>query len=319
MKLQTPQGPFRNFDAVLSAGTAAAYDGAGASYVAYADGAPATPFEFGGALSYADREVWRRIDAKLMSLAATGSKSLKIFDAGCGPGTWLRRIALRARELGFAALELRGLDISPKMVALAQEALVIGGISLDVRITVGELSEKLPYARANFDISLCLYGVFNHLSIPAQQTLAAQLARITRDTVFVSVRTAGSLPTIYVDGLSKARSYHQDNDTDWMEVDMNDGRHLSFPSHLFTCQEFRALFDPHLASMSFTGLDVFRSRFAADPHWNPSELAGQPDFDEQIDRLEKSFASDPSFIDRAAHILLVGECRAPESAPFAGS
>ncbi len=309
MKLQAPHGRFRGFEAILSAGTAAAYDGAGADYVAYADGEPTTPFGFGGALSYADREVWRRIDAKLMALAASGSKSLKVFDAGCGPGTWLRRIALRARELGFAALELRGLDISPKMIALAQEALFIDGISLDVRITIGDLSEPLPYARANFDISLCLYGVFNHLSMPAQQSLAAQLARITRDTVFVSVRTAGSLPTIYVDNLNNARSYHQDNDTDWMEVDMNDGRHLSFPSHLFTCQEFRSLFEPHLVHLSFTGLDVFRSRFAADPHWNPSELIHQPDFEEQLERLEKCFASDPSFIDRAAHILLVGECR----------
>ena len=174
-------------------------------------GRTGSPFTFDGSLSHADRELWRRIDLKLNALAASGSRSLKVLDAGCGPGTWLLRIALRAREIGFAAIELRGLDISPKMVALAQDAIDLDGICLDVRIEVGELSEPLSYATGQFDISLCLYGVLNHLSAAARRTLAASLARVTGDTMFVTVRTAGSLPTIYVDGLEKAGSYHQDN------------------------------------------------------------------------------------------------------------
>ncbi len=308
MKHQAGAHRFRDYDAVLSAGAEAAYDSAGLDYVAYADGQTGRPFCFDGALAHADREVWRRIDVKLAALASSGNRSLKILDAGCGPGTWLRRIALRARELGFAALELRGLDISPKMVALAQDAVDIDGICLDVRVDVADLGAPLPYAAGNFDISLCLYGVLNHLSAKAQKALAASLARVTGDTMFVTVRTAGSMPTIYIDDVRKARSFHQDNAADWIDVDMQDGRHLGFPSHLFTCDELRALFQPHLASVSCTGLDLFRSRFAADPHWNPSSMNGQAAFDEHVAWLEQHFASDPCFIDRAAHILLVGEC-----------
>ena len=308
MKLQRGSHRFRDFEAVLGAATAAAYDGAGQDYVAYADGGFDRPFDFTGALGHADREVWRRIDLALTRLAAGGSRSLKVFDAGCGPGTWLRRIALRARELGFAALELRGLDISPKMAALAQDRLDLDGISLDIRVDVGDLGEKLPYCKGNFDISLCLFGVLNHLSAQAQQTLAASLARVTNDTLFVTVRTAGSLPTIYVDGVEKARSYHQDNAAGWLEIDMQDGRHVALPSHLFTCDELAALFAPHLATVSFAGLDLFASRFAPDPHWNPVTLKGQAEFDEYLGWLEQYFASNPSFIDRAAHILLTGEC-----------
>ena len=308
MKMQRGSHGLRDFEAVLGAATAAAYDRAGQDYVAYADGAIDRPFTFAGALGHADREMWRRIDLKLTRLAAGGSRSLKVFDAGCGPGTWLHRIALRARELGFAALELRGMDISPKMVALAQNTLDLDGISLDVRVDVGDLGQKLPYRRGNFDISLCLFGVLNHLSAHSQQTLAASLARVTNDTLFVTVRTVGSPPTIYVDGVEKARSYHQDNTAGWLEADMQDGRHLAIPSHLFTCDELAALFTPHLASVAFTGLDLFTSRFAPDRHWNPSTMKGQADFDEYVGWLEQYFASNPSFIDRAAHILLEGEC-----------
>ena len=299
----------RDDDAVFSAGAEAADDSAALDYVAYADGKAGQPFRVDGAMGYTDREVWRRIDVKLAALASSGCRSLTILDAGCGPGTWLRRIALRARELGFAALELRGLDISPKMVALAQDAVTIDGICLDVRVDVADLGAPLHYASGNFDISLCLYGALNHLPATAQSSLAANLARVTRDTMFVTVRTAGSMPTIYIDDVHNARSFRQDNAAGWMEVNMRDGRHLAFPSYLFTCDKLRSLFEPHLASVSFTGLDLFHSRFAADPHWNPSAMKGQAEFDEHVDWLEQHFASDPSFIDHATHILLVGECK----------
>jgi SAM-dependent methyltransferase len=232
--------------------------------------------------------------------------------AGCGPATWLRRIALRAHALGFAAMQVRGLDISPKMVALAQRVVAVDEVGddlcMDARIAVGDLGERLPFPDASFDITLCLYGVLNHMSGAARASLAAELSRVTRDTLFVTVRTAGSLPTIYVDALKRARSYHQDNDADWMEVEMADGRRLAFQSHLFTSRELRAAFAPLLTSVSMVGLDLFRSRFAHDPHWNPVRIAGQEAFDECIASLERRFASDPCLIDHAAHILLVGEC-----------
>src|SRR5271156_2888925 len=51
-----------------------------------------------------------------------GHRTLSILDVGCGPGTWLRRTVLRARELGFTAIKARGVDISGEMIALAKDS-----------------------------------------------------------------------------------------------------------------------------------------------------------------------------------------------------
>ena len=102
--------------AVFSSRTAHAYDSAGHDYLVYADGDETEPFEFTGKYSFADREIWRRLDATLRSLFADGRRSLSVLDAGCGPGTWLRRLALRAREIGFERVNAFGFDISPVIV-----------------------------------------------------------------------------------------------------------------------------------------------------------------------------------------------------------
>ena len=286
----------------------AAYDRAGRGYAANADGEMGQPFSFRGRHCFADHEIWRRLDAKLMQLASDGRRTLRVLDAGCGPGTWLRRIVLAARELGFTSIEAHGIDLSARMVELArQSAPDVGETDARIAFAVCDLADSLPFGEDSFDITLCLYGVLNHMLDGARQRLAAELARVTLDTAFVTVRTVGSLPTIYVDALDHARSYHQDNESDWMDIQLADGGQLAFPSHLFTADELRALFRPHLAATNLVGLDVFHSRFAADPNWNPAIFDGQDIFDEDLEQLEKRYASDPIFINRAAHILLVGE------------
>jgi hypothetical protein len=137
--------------------------------------------------------------------------------------------------------------------------------------------------------------------------VARELARVTHDTLFVTVRAAGSLPTIYVDSLDHARDFHQDNEADRMEIDMLNGEHIGFTSHLFTSTELDRLFQPHLQQTTLFGLDVFHSRFATDRRWNPAAFAGQSEFYADLDVLEYRYASDPRFIDRAAHILLAGK------------
>ena len=312
MKLQKIARPPADIGARLSVGAATAYDAAGADYLSYADGDPTRPFEFEGCLGFADREIWRRIDARLAQIAATGQRRIRILDAGCGPGTWLGRIVLGAQARGFTTIEAYGLDISPAMVALARATLHLAraarGVSgLLVDVAIADLNQRLPFPNRHFDINLCLFGVLNHLPAAAHAAVASELARVTGDALFVTVRAVGSLPTIYVDRLDRARSYRQDNDADWMDVDLADGRHLGFPSHLFSADELRQLFRPLLDTVSAIGLDVFRGRFATDPNWNPPALRSQDSFDESLDRLERQYGSDPDFIDRAAHILLVGE------------
>src|ERR1700732_5085435 len=80
------------------------YNQAGDDYVTYADGDPSQPFAFDGLHAYADRCVWAALETKLAELRATGASSVRFLDAGCGPGTWLRRLVLRALALGFSSI-----------------------------------------------------------------------------------------------------------------------------------------------------------------------------------------------------------------------
>ncbi len=281
---------------------------AGSDYLRYADGDASRLFDFTGQYSFADREIWRRIDATLVRLAASGRRTLSILDAGCGPGTWLRRTALRARELGFQRINAFGFDISPAMISLAKSSLTdLNDLTIRMHFLVRDITAGPAFTDQEFDLCLCLYGVLNHLPVKLHDQVARELARVTHDTLFVTVRAAGSLPTIYVDSLDHARDFHQDNEADRMEIDMLNGEHIGFTSHLFTSTELDRLFRPHLKNAELLGLDVFHSRFATDRRWNPTHFEREAEFTSDLELLERRYADHPYFIDRAAHILLVGE------------
>ncbi|HZM07932.1 MAG TPA: class I SAM-dependent methyltransferase, partial [Methylocella sp.] len=95
-----------------AAKVAAAYNQAGGDYVTYADGDPTHLFEFDGLHAYADRRVWTLLDKKLTDLHANGTRSIRILDAGCGPGTWLRRLVTRAKALGYTTITARDFDVA---------------------------------------------------------------------------------------------------------------------------------------------------------------------------------------------------------------
>jgi SAM-dependent methyltransferase len=281
---------------------------AGRDYLRYADGDASRPFDFTSQYSFADREIWRRLEATLTRLAASGRRTISLLDAGCGPGTWLRRVALRARELGFERINAFGFDISPAMIALAKSSLAdLDDLAIRMHFLVRDITDGPAFTDQEFDLCLCLYGVLNHLPVAAHGQVARELVRVTQDTLFVTVRAAGSLPTIYVDSLDHASRFQQDNVADRMEIDMLNGEHIGFTSHLFTSAELDRLFRPHLKQAALSGLDVFHSRFATDRRWNPAALDGESEFASDLDVLEYRYACDPRFIDRAAHILLVGE------------
>ena len=96
------------------------YNQAGSDYRVYADGDPTRPFEFNGLHAYADRRIWTLLQRKLLELRATGARSIRILDAGCGPGTWLRRIITHAHLLGFDAIAARGFDVARVQVQRAR-------------------------------------------------------------------------------------------------------------------------------------------------------------------------------------------------------
>ena len=66
--------------------------------------------------AYSDRRIWTVLEAKLIDLRATGASSISILDAGCGPGTWLRRLVTRAHVLGFSTITARGFDVARAQV-----------------------------------------------------------------------------------------------------------------------------------------------------------------------------------------------------------
>jgi SAM-dependent methyltransferase len=293
----------------LSARHAAdAYDATGTAYLHYADGTGGQPHEFSSRYAFADRTLWSRIETSLAALHASGRRAIRILDIGCGPGTWTVRTARRAAELGFTAIECRGIDPSPGMIALARQAAAglesaTTGLSFEVADLHSALASEDDHGA---DLVLCLYGVFNHLAAPLRASAAQALARVNGGTLIVTARSVGSLPTIYVAGIEQAAHYVQDNDADRMEVDLADGTHLAFDSHLFRASELAALFAPHCPVRELTGLDLFHSRFACNPAWNPAGANGAETID-RLARLEQLCSADEVLIDSAAHIMLVAE------------
>ena len=284
---------------------ATAYDAVGTGYRAYADGDVRRLFDFSSRYSFADREIWQRIDAILVELRAAGRLALTIVDAGCGPGTWLLRVVLRARALGFREVVAHGFDISPAMIDLAREG-ARGVAAEGTRLTfeVNDIRDGLERCSgAPADLVLCLYGVLNHLPASRHGEVAAWLARATAGSLLVTARTIGSQPSIFVAGIEAARDFRQDNHQDRLSIDLLDGRHLEFSSHLFSASELTALFASAGELAEIVGLDLFHGRFSSDRRWNPPMDADRG-FDDALVRLEHLCGSDPRFIDRAAHVLL---------------
>jgi SAM-dependent methyltransferase len=288
-----------------------AYNQAGDDYLAYADGTAKELYAFDGPYGYGDRQIWTLLEKKLVEIRSRGTDSVTILDAGCGPGTWLRRLVARAHALGFAKIEARGFDIAQAQIQRARlrahDLSRLPGVTLTFK--VADLTRPFPEDDASVDIVLCLYGVLNHVPVAALPAFFAEIARITAGCFVTTVRAAGSTPSIFVDSLEKARNFRQDHRHDRCEVELNDGRHIAFSCHLFTAPELRQLIVPHFEIEDCRGLDLFHSRFAPDPRWNPTSFATDRRLREELVLLEETYATHPDVMDRAAHLLLVAHPR----------
>jgi SAM-dependent methyltransferase len=292
---------------------ATAYDEAADDYLSYADGDSKDLYAFESRYAYGDRHVWQTLDSILVERRRSGARSVRILDAGCGPGTWLRRLVARAHNLGFTQISARGFDIAALQVRrarlLSHPLTQLPGVEL--RFEVGNLTKPFAEADGSVDLSLCLYGVLNHVSVANLPKVLAEFARVTRGDFVTTVRAAGSTPTIFVDSVEKARHFKLDHRNDRCEVELENGRHLAFNSHLFTAMELRRLAAGRFAIGELRGLDLFHGRFAPDSRWNPENVGCDQRLFEELNRLEERYATDPRFIDRAAHILLVARRVAP--------
>ncbi|MEI9990621.1 MAG: class I SAM-dependent methyltransferase [Rhizomicrobium sp.] len=285
---------------------AAAYNQAGDNYLAYADGDARKLYAFAGQYAYGDGRIWEVLFSKLCALRATGKRSLRVLDLGCGPGTWLRRMVTRARAIGFDDIVARGFDIADAQVRRARElsADLAGLPGVALNFEVGDILRPLPEVDGSVDIVLCLCGVLNHLPAAQLPAIMAEIGRVTSGVFISSVRAAGSTPTLYVDAMEHARRFRQDNDADRLDAELDDGRRITLPSHLFGSSELAGLVSPHLKIEDLAGLDLFHGRFADDPRWNAPARA-EDGFVRELDRLEKSYCRDARFIDHATHLLLI--------------
>jgi SAM-dependent methyltransferase len=290
---------------------AAAYNQAGLEYVAYADGDPRSLFAFEGVHSYADRRLWSLVEGKLRDLRATGTGSVSILDAGCGAGTWLRRTVIYARTLGFKTITARGFDVAETQIqtarAMVQDLARLPGVHLT--FDVADLRERMPEADASVDIALCLYSVLSHVPMASLPAITAEFARVTRGHLITSVRSVGSTPTIFVASVDKARHFQLDHHSDQCEVELCDGRRMALRFHLFSASELQNYFEDCFEIDDLFGLDIFHHRFQPDGRWNPPSLVFDAELRSSLEQLEERYASDPNFMNRATHLLLVARGR----------
>lgn len=287
---------------------AKAYDLSGATYGSYADGDTSDLFRFSGMHGYADYSVWASIMAKLSEIRLSGATSLHVLDAGCGPGTWLKRLVTCAREMGFAEILARGFDLSAAQIQQARVSCrglsSLPGVSLE--FTVGDLTHALPEADESVDLTLCLYSVLSHLPPAEHPAVAKELARVTRGYFITTVRSLGSMPSGIVASIDDVRRLRQDQRRNWCEVELADGTRVAFDFHLFSAEELRSHFLGTFEIEALEGLDFFHGRFAADPRWNPKGHDLPYVLAQELAKLEKNFAANPEFNDHANHLLLIG-------------
>ncbi|WP_283813528.1 class I SAM-dependent methyltransferase [Bradyrhizobium sp. Leo170] len=261
--------------------------------------------------AYADRCVWDVLETRLADLRASGARSLRFLDAGCGPGTWLRRLVMRAHALGFTSITARGFDIAQAQIQRARLAArnLSGLPGVSLTFDVADLSDRLPEPDCSVDITLCLYSALSHLPIERLTDIATEIARVTSGHFITTVRPIGSTPTAFVDSVESVRRLKHDHIKDRCEIDLCDGRHMAFGFHLFTAVELRSHFAGNFEIEDLRGLDLFHSRFTPDSRWNPVLQADDSHFAHELERLEKAYAASAEFMDRATHLLLVARGR----------
>jgi SAM-dependent methyltransferase len=303
------------FDGAATDMIAAVYNQAGDDYAAYADGDSAQLLAFDGLHAYADRQVWKLLETKLADLRASGASSISLLDAGCGPGTWLRRLVTRAHALGFTTITARGFDIAQAQInrARAQAWTFASLPGVTLTFDVAAFGGRLPEADASVDIALCLYSVLSHLPISSLNTIADEIARVTSGYFVTTVRPIGSPPTAFVEPVDKVRRLQRNHASDTCDIELCDGRRISLDFHLFAARELAGYFAAHFEIEDLRGLDLFHSRFAPDPRWSPEGLQPGSQLSDEFARLEQAYATDPDFIDRATHLLLVGRRRSADA------
>ncbi len=290
--------------------TKAAYDNDPEGYRSYADGPGLYSFGEHRQYGIADEKLWLKIQALIDREVQRGKKLIRVLDVGCGPGTWTLRIVDTCWRRGIAVRAV-GIDLSPGMVENAREQLAEycetnPGVKTNVVFVEGDICRPLPFADGEFDISLCLYTVLNHVPVESLPQAVREMLRVTNLNI-TTVRSKGGLPTVYVCGMDQVREWKQSGDR--LTFTDRDGRKMELPVHLFRYDELRRLFDPAGEVEECFGLDIMVSR-AMEQRIVNEFLPGDELVLQQLVRLEEEWCHQPPFIDISNHIVIIAKASA---------
>lgn len=293
--------------------TVAAYNAFSDDYVSYSDGDVRNHlYDFKERqYSFADAKLWKKIKEVIAwSQKGNGKSPISVLDVGCGPGTWLLRLA-DTFSADSNTLSGVGGDKSPSMIQLANQHLSNyltnnPGRQLDLSFSEIDLTESLPYADNQFDVSLCLYTVLNHIPISSISTAIQEMWRVTKKVNVSVVRSVLGMPTVYVCGLGKIEEYKQTDNL--LTFRHQNGYTGTLISHLFTYQEIIDAFEKVSRVKECFGLDIFMSRFFRPSAWirNTKEILPVPQpVLEQLQMWEEKVCHDPSWVDFGNHIVII--------------
>jgi SAM-dependent methyltransferase len=294
--------------------TATAYNHVGDAYTRYADGesaegvlAPANRF------ARSDGIVWEALCTAIDELHKAGVSTIRILDAGCGPGIWTKKIAEYARRNGLAVAVV-GFDISRTQLDLArsQAAELFSRYPNDAKSTLEflehDLEKPLPWENGYFHIVLCNYAVLNHIAESLLPRAIAEICRVASVRVMATMRAVGSPASACIIGMEHVREYRNDPSCGQLSLVLKDGSQHRLPFNMYSAQAIEGFFAAHSSIVDIRALDVFVSRFAADENWNASLLAGMPDRLAVVQRLkemEDTLCRLPGWVDHGTHILVV--------------
>jgi ubiquinone/menaquinone biosynthesis C-methylase UbiE len=114
-----------------------------------------------------EHEMFRQHVLELAALA--GDECL--LDAGCGTGMMALRIVAR-----YPGCIVHGIDISPKMIAVARCDAEEQGLTADFR--VGSIT-RLPYPDAFFDVAITNI-MYHHLDLAEKRQAVTEIARVLK-------------------------------------------------------------------------------------------------------------------------------------------